>query len=59
MKSRSEVEPGDIIHIYHMFGESQYAGSEGMVRWIDDIGQIYGTWGESALQYTDDWEIIG
>ena len=59
MKGKGEVEPGDIIHIYHMFGESQYSGREGVVRSIDDMNQIYGTWGESALQYTDDWEIIG
>lgn len=59
MKNKSEVKPGDIIHIYQMFGEPQYSGKEGVVRSIDDIGQIHGSWGGLALQYDDDWEIIG
>ncbi len=59
MKSKNEVKPGDIIHIYHMYGEPQYTGREGVVRSIDDIGQIHGSWGGLALQYDDDWEIIG
>lgn len=59
MKNKGEVKPGDIIHIYTMFGESEYSGCEGIVRLIDDMDQIYGSWGELALQYNDDWEIIG
>lgn len=59
MKSKSEVKPGDIIHIYQMIGEPQYSGREGVVRSIDDIRQIHGSWGGLALQYDDDWEIIG
>ena len=59
MKSKSDVKPGDIIHIYHMFGESEYAGREGIVRSIDDMNQIHGTWGGLALNFDDDWEIIG
>lgn len=59
VKNKDEVKPGDIIHIYHMFGESEYSGREGVVRLIDDIGQIHGSWGGLALQFDDDWEIIG
>ena len=59
IKPKSEVKPGDIIHIYTMFGESAYSGREGTVRKIDDIGQIHGTWGGLALNFDDDWEIIG
>jgi len=44
MKNKSEVKPGDIIHIYQMIGEPQYSGKEGVVRSIDDIGQIHGSW---------------
>ena len=58
-KSKSEVEPGDIVHIYTMFGESEYSGREGVVKFIDDMDQIHGTWGGLALHFDDDWEIIG
>ena len=51
-------EVGDAIHIYHMFGESEYNGAEGVVTHIDDIGQIHGTWGGLALVPGDDYEII-
>ncbi len=58
MKEKSCVEPGDLIHIYHMFGEPQYRDREGVVKYIDDMHQIHGTWGGLALHYDDDWEII-
>lgn len=58
MKSKSEVKPGDKIHIYTMYGESNYSNREGIVKHIDDIGQIHGTWGGLALNFDDDWEII-
>ena len=58
MKSKSQVKVGDRIHIYHMFGEPQYSGREGVVRHIDAIGQIHGSWGGCALLDNDDWEII-
>lgn len=58
MKSKSEVKIGDIIHIYHMWGESQYKDREGVVKHIDDMNQIHGSWGGLALHFDDDWEII-
>ena len=58
-KRKEDVQPGGVIHIYHMFGESEYAGREGVVRYIDDMNQIHGSWGGLALQFDDDWEIIG
>lgn len=58
MKSKYDVKPGDIIHIYHMFGEPAYKDREGAVTFIDDFDQIHGTWGGLALHYDDDWEII-
>ena len=58
MKDKSKVEIGDIIYIYHMFGEPDYRDREGVVRSIDDIGQIHGSWGGLALRFDDDWEII-
>lgn len=57
-RPKSEVKVGDIIHIYCMYGEPEYTDREGVVRHIDDIGQLHGTWGGLALQNEDDWEII-
>lgn len=59
IKPKEKVQPGDIIHIYHMFGESEYKDREGVVNRIDDMNQIHGSWGGLALQFDDDWEIIG
>ena len=58
MKSKTDVKPGDVIHIYQMYGEPEYAGREGVVRTIDSIGQIHGSWGGLALQFDDDWVIL-
>lgn len=58
MKEKIDVQIGDIIHIYAMFGEPHYKGREGVVTYIDSMHQIHGTWGGLALQYSDDWEII-
>ena len=33
-----------------MVGEPQYNGREGYATYIDDMGQIHGTWGGLALQ---------
>ena len=49
---------GDIIHIYHMFGEPGYSGREGTVRSIDSIGQIHGSWGGCALNSDDDFVVL-
>ena len=59
MKNKSNVKPGDVIHIYTMFGEPEYSGREGVVRYIDDMNQIHGSWGGLALLFDDDWEVIG
>jgi len=59
VKSKVEVKPGDVIHIYHMFGEPDYSDREGVVRSIDDMNQIHGSWGGLALHFDDDWEVIG
>lgn len=56
--SKENVKLGDIIHIYHMFGEPEYTDTEGVVRSIDDMNQIHGSWGGLALRFDDDWEII-
>lgn len=53
------VKVGDKIHIIEMSGEPQYTGREGIVEFINDAGQIFGTWGGYALIPGEDvWEII-
>ena len=50
---------GDKIKIIYMSGEPQYTGKEGIVRSIDDMGQIHGSWGGLALVPGEDsFEII-
>ena len=43
------VHIGDKIHIDWMDGEPDYMGREGIVKRIDDAGQLHGTWGGCAL----------
>lgn len=53
------VKVGDTIRIINMNGEPQYTGREGVVKSIDDMGQIHGTWGGCALiQGEDSFEVI-
>lgn len=54
-----EVKIGDKVRIIYMDGEPQYAGKEGVVRLIDDAGQIFGSWGGCALiEGIDSYEVI-
>lgn len=46
---KESYDVGDHIKIINMEGEPQYAGKEGVVDYIDDIGQLHGTWGGCAL----------
>ena len=53
------IEVGDLIHIISMSGEPQYAGKEGVVEFIDSIGQIHGTWGGCAIDpENDEFEVL-
>lgn len=38
------------IRIILMDGEPQYNGKEGVIEFIDGIGQLHGTWGGLAVQ---------
>ena len=43
---------GDKIKILRLCGEpinSPYQGKEGIIKYIDDIGQLHGTWGGLAV----------
>lgn len=54
------IKPGDKIRIIHLQGEdSRYDGKTGEVTHIDDIGDIWGTWGGLAIiPGVDEYEII-
>jgi hypothetical protein len=43
-------EIGQKIKIISMEGELQYNGKEGVIDYIDSIGQLHGTWGGLAVQ---------
>lgn len=54
-----KVKIGDKIRIIEMSGEPQYTEREGTVEYIDDAGQIHGTWGGCALIPDEDkWEVV-
>ena len=57
VREKGEVKLGDGIHIYHMFGFPEYREAEGVVKFIDG-DEIYGSWGDDPLTFSDDWEII-
>lgn len=52
------VKAGDKIKILWMNGEPKYCGREGVVRLVDDMGQIHGSWGGLALIPGEDEFII-
>lgn len=43
------IAVGDKIKIVSMKDEPKYSGKIGIVEFIDDVGQIHGTWGGCAL----------
>lgn len=43
------VKVGTKIRIEYMAGEPNYCGREGIIKSIDDIGQLHGTWGGLAV----------
>lgn len=52
-------EVGDTIRINYMKGEPQYSGKEGVIHFIDDFGQLHGSWGGLAIVPDfDEFEII-
>lgn len=44
--------------IREMKGEPQYAGKAGIVTYVDDAGQLHGTWGGCALTEGDDYDLV-
>lgn len=66
MANTNKVNIGDTIRIIRMDDQggkdpqaASYSGKEGVVRHIDSIGQIFGTWGGLALiPGVDEFEVI-
>jgi hypothetical protein len=53
------VKVGDLIRIIDMDEEPHYTGREGIVKYIDSMGQLHGTWGGLAvIPGTDSYTII-
>ena len=56
---------GKTIKINHLFGEEKYSGNRydgrtGVCDFVDDSGQLHGSWGGLGIQPEhDDIEIIG
>lgn len=42
-------EVGDTIQIINMLGEPNYSGKSGIIKSIDSMGQLFGTWGGLAV----------
>ena len=45
---------GRKIRIKYMVGEPSYTGREGVIKVVDDIGQLHGTWGGLAVMPGED-----
>ena len=53
------IKIGDKIKIIQMDGEPKYEGREGVVKYIDDLGQLHGTWGGCAvIPETDKFDVV-
>lgn len=46
---KEEFVVGDFIKIIKMDGEVDYTNKEGYILYIDDFGQLHGTWGGVAI----------
>lgn len=54
-----KVKVGDTIRIIEMRDEPNYSNRIGRVTFIDDAGQLHGTWGGLAvIPGIDDFEVI-
>ena len=54
----AKVKVGDKVMIVDMAGEPWYCGRTGTVTFIDDAGQIHGTWGGCALIPSEDTFVV-
>lgn len=57
-KTLEEIYLGKTIIIVSMNGEPHYSGKMGIVKSVDDLGQLHGTWGGLALIPQEDKFVI-
>ena len=58
--SSIEFKPGMKVRIIHLDGEdNRYDGKEGVIEYIDAIGQLHGSWGGLAIiPDVDEFELV-
>ena len=49
---------GKTIMIISMMGEPHYSNRTGVVRLVDDAGQLHGSWGGLAIQVENDKFVV-
>lgn len=53
------AKEGDTVKILTMYSDSSFNGKIGVVNLVDDLGQLYGTWGPAAINpEIDDYFVI-
>ena len=60
MKKRFEHYIGKMVRIIHLAGEdNRYDGKVGVVEYVDDMGDLHGSWGSLAIiPREDEFEVI-
>ena len=58
--STIEFKPGMKVRIIHLDGEdNRYDGKEGVIEFVDAIGQLHGSWGGLAIiPDVDEFELV-
>jgi hypothetical protein len=58
--STIEFKPGMKVRIIHLDGEdNRYDGKEGVIEYVDAIGQLHGSWGGLAIiPDVDEFELV-
>ena len=47
--NKTKPQVGDTIQIINMLGEPNHSGKTGVIKSIDSMGQLHGTWGGLAV----------
>jgi hypothetical protein len=59
MKTKFDYLIGREIRIISMDGEPHYTGKKGVVKSVDGIGQLHGSWGGLAINPSvDNFEVL-
>jgi hypothetical protein len=59
MKTKFDYLIGKEIRIISMDGEPHYTGKQGIIKSVDGIGQLHGSWGGLAINPSvDNFEVL-